>query len=170
MAFADLREFIKKHQPEYPICLESQKTKDREKTTHWYDLLSKSAVVSDDEVIWKPSAGVGPYSMTVSDGSSVVRTHANGRGIRVPHPGLVKIFDYGQLPSGVLYMLMRQNAQLASTADNACADGQWTAVSATRCAGHQFVDVLRDDSWTPSTSNASSRSKSCSSRRPTSVA
>ena len=31
----DLREFIKKHQPEYPICLESQKTKDREKTTHW---------------------------------------------------------------------------------------------------------------------------------------
>lgn len=31
----ELREFIKRHNPEYPICLESEKTKDRLKTTHY---------------------------------------------------------------------------------------------------------------------------------------
>src|SRR5262249_27934514 len=31
----ELRDFIKKHNPEYPICLESEKTKDRTKTTHY---------------------------------------------------------------------------------------------------------------------------------------
>ena len=32
---AELRDFIQRHQPEYPICLESEKTKDRQKTTHY---------------------------------------------------------------------------------------------------------------------------------------
>ncbi len=31
----ELREFIKQHNPAYPICLESEKTKDRLKTTHY---------------------------------------------------------------------------------------------------------------------------------------
>lgn len=31
----ELRNFIKQHNPEYPICLESEKTKDRLKTTHY---------------------------------------------------------------------------------------------------------------------------------------
>jgi peroxiredoxin len=32
---SELRDFIKKYQPPYPIVLESQRTKDREKTTHY---------------------------------------------------------------------------------------------------------------------------------------
>jgi glutathione peroxidase-family protein len=32
---SELRDFIKKYQPAYPIVLESQKNKDREKTTHY---------------------------------------------------------------------------------------------------------------------------------------
>jgi peroxiredoxin len=31
----ELRDFIKRHNPAYPICLESEKTKDRLKTTHY---------------------------------------------------------------------------------------------------------------------------------------
>lgn len=68
---SELRDFIKKHNPEYPICLESEKTKDRVKTTHY-----TYRTAAQDPRLWGTPFNLLLQTSDFSTGGEVVANRA----------------------------------------------------------------------------------------------